>query len=509
MTTLIPKIDFKNGGSTPTGAVNRAINLKMQEIVSVKDFGAAGDGTTNDTTAITNAINYVNSNYLTLTAPDGVYLVTAGTLPTITTSFIAPTAFFKAADLTDSYLLALDYTGAFPSISNDTAASVLDIGGFADSTGSSYKGTGLLVKGAARAEITVRKAINLNYGVYIDGTNNPTKVIFENIFNLKIDSCNYNLYIATGSVGVDIDANTFNLGSSFNPTNALVTIAAGTIGVHNNVFNTEILELGQTNSNGYVFNGATNNNRVFIYGGQRGLNGTGKYLKTDSNASNNFWYVAEWVPTNNSFGSLQQVNALDAGIGGLNPLLGRSLYFSPDVVTAVGTNIPSTVGDIIFRSNPGIGDNLAWVCTTAGIFGSGAVWTAMGMKATMFSGMTDAVTGVSASTTAYFPVMGSTQSATSNNVAQQTSSDGVLRYFRVRSNAAPSAGQSFVFTLVKNGTPTAITLTISGTSTSASDLTSTLAVTAGDTLNWKVVSSGGTPANAVLFGSFEQLVDPS
>ena len=76
-------------------------------------------------------------------------------------------------------------------------------------------------------------------------------------------------------------------------------------------------------------------------------------------------------------------------------------------------------------------------------------------------------------------------------------------------NAAPSAGQSFVFTLVKNGTPTAITLTISGTSTSASDLTSTLAVTAGDTLNWKVVSSGGTPANAVLFGSFEQLVDPS
>ena len=40
MTTLIPQFDLKNGGSTPTGAINRAINLKLQEFVSVLDFGA-------------------------------------------------------------------------------------------------------------------------------------------------------------------------------------------------------------------------------------------------------------------------------------------------------------------------------------------------------------------------------------------------------------------------------------------------------------------------------------
>ena len=78
MTTLIPKYSLKNGGSTPTGAVNRAINLKLQETISVKDFGATGDGTTDDTTAIQNALAYLNStnNGGTLLFPPGTYITT-------------------------------------------------------------------------------------------------------------------------------------------------------------------------------------------------------------------------------------------------------------------------------------------------------------------------------------------------------------------------------------------------------------------------------------------------
>ena len=75
MTTLIPQFDLKNGGSTPTGAVNRAINLKLAETVSVKDFGAVGDGTTDDTVAIQNAVT--DSAYKTLYFPEGIYKITA------------------------------------------------------------------------------------------------------------------------------------------------------------------------------------------------------------------------------------------------------------------------------------------------------------------------------------------------------------------------------------------------------------------------------------------------
>lgn len=81
MTTLIPKVDFKNGGATPTSAINRPINNKLQDVVSVKDFGAIGDGTTDDTSAIQAALNYANGvtnpNGKAVYVPSGTYLITS------------------------------------------------------------------------------------------------------------------------------------------------------------------------------------------------------------------------------------------------------------------------------------------------------------------------------------------------------------------------------------------------------------------------------------------------
>lgn len=64
-------------GASLVGAGVRTQQQKNQDVVSVKDFGAAGDGVTNDTTAIQSAIN---SGAKTLYFPAGIYLVTSLTL---------------------------------------------------------------------------------------------------------------------------------------------------------------------------------------------------------------------------------------------------------------------------------------------------------------------------------------------------------------------------------------------------------------------------------------------
>ena len=61
------KLSFTQAGS---GAVSRSVDSKLKDVVSVKDFGAVGDGVANDTAAIQAAINTGSS----LVFPAGTYL---------------------------------------------------------------------------------------------------------------------------------------------------------------------------------------------------------------------------------------------------------------------------------------------------------------------------------------------------------------------------------------------------------------------------------------------------
>lgn len=58
-----------------TGATARTVQAKLRDFVSVKDFGAVGDGVTDDTVAIQAAIDYCVANYKTLFLPYGNYLI--------------------------------------------------------------------------------------------------------------------------------------------------------------------------------------------------------------------------------------------------------------------------------------------------------------------------------------------------------------------------------------------------------------------------------------------------
>jgi hypothetical protein len=71
-------IGFKQSNSSGalSGAVGRTVHQKLQEIITVKDFGAVGNGIVDDTIAINAAIDASISNNLTLNWNAGTYKVT-------------------------------------------------------------------------------------------------------------------------------------------------------------------------------------------------------------------------------------------------------------------------------------------------------------------------------------------------------------------------------------------------------------------------------------------------
>jgi parallel beta-helix repeat protein len=71
-----------------TYSSNRSVQSKLQESVSVKDFGAIGDGVTDDTTAITNAIQAGINNGFKVYFPAGVYVCNALSFNGSSTKFV-------------------------------------------------------------------------------------------------------------------------------------------------------------------------------------------------------------------------------------------------------------------------------------------------------------------------------------------------------------------------------------------------------------------------------------
>jgi hypothetical protein len=110
------EVSFLQAG---TGAVVRSAQSKLRDTVSVKDFGAVGDGVADDTVAIQAAINAANGR--TLYLPAGTYRLNSGLSYVTSGSSVFTKGLALIGDGPDATVL--DFRGSTQAINIDTDAS--------------------------------------------------------------------------------------------------------------------------------------------------------------------------------------------------------------------------------------------------------------------------------------------------------------------------------------------------------------------------------------------------
>jgi hypothetical protein len=172
MATLIPKFDVMNGGSTPAGAINRAINEKLSDVISVKDFGAKGDGSTNDQPAIQAAIAYAQTfSIRNIYFPSGDYYVTSGIVFSTNVGIdCASSTIITASNNTFPVvtLAPANYSNTILNIPSIVNGSI-----------------GLYLYGTALAQINIANIANSTNGLVL-AVDNTNKTCADNVINFTV-----------------------------------------------------------------------------------------------------------------------------------------------------------------------------------------------------------------------------------------------------------------------------------------------------------------------------------
>jgi polygalacturonase len=135
-----------------TGAVARTVQSRLQDFMSVKDFGAVGDGTTNDTTAIQAAFTYLGTSGGGIYFPVGVYMVSAVTITA--TSQVSIRGEGKGVSRIRRHASALQQATDMVTITTSSGVSVDSMGFDQRGDGSTFQKAAVSITGATSLSFT-------------------------------------------------------------------------------------------------------------------------------------------------------------------------------------------------------------------------------------------------------------------------------------------------------------------------------------------------------------------
>lgn len=188
-------VGFIQSGS---GATARTVQSKLRDAISVKDFGAVGDGTTDDTAAFQAALVYGTSAFADVIIPDAkTYKLTAGiTVDLAKTALIGNGAVLDFTTLTSGKAITFSASEGYPAL----AIGARESGGFVVKGGNYAAATGIYIAGSISAQFT-RQVLLKNISVYRFGKNYE----YGNyVYRIKFEHCSsseantYHVYSPAG-----------------------------------------------------------------------------------------------------------------------------------------------------------------------------------------------------------------------------------------------------------------------------------------------------------------------
>lgn len=203
------EVSFLQAGS---GAVTRTVQSRLRDVVSVKDFGATGDGSTDDTAAIQAAINYCTSlsnRKQTLYFPAnnaGAYYKITSTLTINGRLNIVGDGEFSTIIYADGFS-----AGQYILDFDNLAGSGIEFGGVQQITirGSNTNANGVRLKNASYWTLKNVQLRTLTVGIYITGTRCFSN-FFEQVSGYAISSYTVQFDSFTGGGQYEFLGCTFN-----------------------------------------------------------------------------------------------------------------------------------------------------------------------------------------------------------------------------------------------------------------------------------------------------------
>lgn len=452
-----------------TGAVTRTAQSKLRDVVSVKDFGAVGDGVTDDSAAFTAALAAANSVYL----PWGVYRAKNVTIGTHQSVFGNGSIVKAAPSATSIFTL----TGFKPYLADcyfdDSDSNI---------TPSLGVNGGVVVVDATYPTVTNCQFLNMHSGLVarvssVIAANQVTKGTFSNLVFDTIQA--RGIYVGPNVNSCVFDNAQMYVGQV--PSGGKAIPKAGCIGF-------QIVSTGTNNAAGGHFI-----SQIAVLEAEIGFQFTDAQLTNvtqciaDSLKGSGYQLTnaCEYIKFDNCFAGTC-ANGFE--------ITGTSTNIWIEGCDTIFQGVVPPWGDLanFFQTGPyydiKIGNTASvrvgtWYADAYSIFQDATTSLTFDIENEVYVGTT---AQVAAASTVYLTPAGASANENFNFVAPRK---GVLLQLRARNGVAPGAGQSFTYTVRVDAVDTGLQAITSGASSFGSIVTATVPFNAGSDISVKLVTS--------------------